>query len=97
MLPQDRGTHSDTVDVLEFDIAQLDDAILPDVLGAQLQGLRGLAALRLLKVHGAWQVDEHLDVLGALSWRERGGIVCGRYSTIPVLMEWNAMLLCHVN
>lgn len=71
--PEGRGTHSDTVDVLEFDVAELDDPILLNVLGAQLQGLRGLAALGLLKVHGAREVDEDLDEFGPLPWERREG------------------------
>ena len=58
-------SHGHTLDVLELDVAQGDQAVLLAVLLGQLQGLRGFAPLRVVKVHGARQVDEDLHAL----WR----------------------------
>lgn len=62
-----RDAHGDAVDVLEFDVAQLDDAVVPDVVGAQLQRLRGFAAFGLFEIHRAGQVGEDLDGFWSLS------------------------------
>lgn len=73
MLPEGEGTYSDTVDILEFDIAELDDPIFFNVIRAQLQGLGGFTAFCFLKVHRAWEVDEDFDVFWPLPWDEREG------------------------
>lgn len=57
---------SDTVDILEFYVAELDDPIFLNVIRAQLQGLRGFASFRFLEIHRAREVDEDFDVLWPL-------------------------------
>lgn len=81
--PQGKGTYSDTVDILEFYVAELDDPIFLNVIRAQLQGLGEFASFRFLKIHRAREVDEDFDVFWPLPWGKREGCdsICALHST----------------
>lgn len=78
VLAQGKGTYSDTVDVLEFYIADLDDPTFLNVIWAQIQGLGGFAASSKFIKRG--RLMKILMYFGPCPWvKERDVIPCVHY------------------